>query len=449
MQYPWISLYEWQPFRVDALGLITLLGAEEINNWVGRLVPSRWMEYMPLLAMYVIAGDRFRARSASYSLYNISSGIFTTECAPWFTRWIHCQNFKRNRMIVSWEVSKMPQKRRLLDNSTAIFVSVCFTGLLLIASILARDFYGTANASAIVISILARSCILHANRAAIDRDVLKAKAPKGPEKLIIITPDANVITMFIPNELIIRVFTRNSRTQPSWLYNTLRWISWIAFGVHVTTLGMASLVNQIYSIGLILVSSILVWKGFGCEDMVQPTPVGFTGGGYSRAYTCWIGSYLKATIFEWPSYLEFEQSPEADWRFRTVELQPDMISRPTRRMDLFAWLNLTDEEETSFSKWNLLPHERHGDTSWQEAFDSKRTLIRERCPDIQQIKACVDMGLGGKRPKVQQQKDDVESCSGDTDEPVGFVGIARSQSDMGTTNKAWGHPPRSQSAPPK
>ncbi|KAL5045870.1 hypothetical protein BDW71DRAFT_182966 [Aspergillus fruticulosus] len=67
-------LIQWQPFRVDALGLITLLGAEEIDTWVGRLVVSRWPEYMPLLATYIIAGDRFRRKSHSFSIYNITMG---------------------------------------------------------------------------------------------------------------------------------------------------------------------------------------------------------------------------------------------------------------------------------------------------------------------------------------------------------------------------------------
>jgi hypothetical protein len=231
---------------VDALGLITLLGAEEVNKWVGRLVPSKWMEYMPLLAMYVISGDRFRAESPSFSLYNISSGIFTTEFAAWLTRWVKCQNSERNRVIVFWEIAKMPQKQRLLENSTAISVSFCFTGLLLTASVLARDFYGAANACAIIVSIFTRACILHANRTAIDRDVSKHGPPKDLQKLIIITPDGNMITMFIPNELIIPVITRDPSSQPGQLYNAWRWISWIAFGIHVTTLGMATRRPDLY-----------------------------------------------------------------------------------------------------------------------------------------------------------------------------------------------------------
>jgi hypothetical protein len=91
--------------------------------------------------------------------------------------------------------------------------------------------------------------------------------------------------------------------------------------------------------------------------MVQPISVGFEGGGYSKAYTCWIGSYLKATIFDWPSDLEFEQSSEANWRFRDVsaDFEPDLALKPTRRMDLYAWLNLTTEEELSFSLFQMGP----------------------------------------------------------------------------------------------
>jgi hypothetical protein len=58
---PLQTLSSWAPFHIDALGLVTPLGADEINVSVGHLAPSRWLEYMPLLAGFVVAGDGFRA----------------------------------------------------------------------------------------------------------------------------------------------------------------------------------------------------------------------------------------------------------------------------------------------------------------------------------------------------------------------------------------------------
>src|SRR6201996_5083392 len=99
---PWAQLKPWQPFRLDALGLVTLLGADEVNNSVGRLVTSRWLEYMPLLGAFVIAGDRFKEKKPSFNIYNISSGINTSDLSSWFTRWMLAQEFEVARSVVYW-----------------------------------------------------------------------------------------------------------------------------------------------------------------------------------------------------------------------------------------------------------------------------------------------------------------------------------------------------------
>src|SRR5947209_13311360 len=104
MVYPWQSLSSWAPLRIDALGIVTLLGAEEIDASLGRLAQSRWLEYMPLLAGFVFASDRFREKQSSYILYNITSGIMTTDLAAWFTRWMQAQEFEVTRSLVYWEV---------------------------------------------------------------------------------------------------------------------------------------------------------------------------------------------------------------------------------------------------------------------------------------------------------------------------------------------------------
>ena len=56
---PLRGLEKWQPFRIDALGLVTLLGSEEVNRSIGTLQRRRFTEWLPLLAAFVIAGDRF------------------------------------------------------------------------------------------------------------------------------------------------------------------------------------------------------------------------------------------------------------------------------------------------------------------------------------------------------------------------------------------------------
>lgn len=103
MGYSWFVLHSWAPFHIDALGLVTFLGSEEVNLYIGRLVPSRWLEYMPLLGTFIFAGDRFKGKKPSFNIYNISSGINTSDLSCWFTRWMFAQDLEVSRSVVYWE----------------------------------------------------------------------------------------------------------------------------------------------------------------------------------------------------------------------------------------------------------------------------------------------------------------------------------------------------------
>ena len=86
------SWSEKSTFSIDALGLVTLLGAEEVNQSVGHLQRRRYTEYLPLLAAFVIAGNRFTAEQPGFVIYNLTDGITSTELKGWFTRWLMSQN---------------------------------------------------------------------------------------------------------------------------------------------------------------------------------------------------------------------------------------------------------------------------------------------------------------------------------------------------------------------
>src|SRR5271156_582823 len=45
-------LERWAPFRIDALGLVTLLGAERVDQVVGRLAHHRLTSCLPLLGAF-------------------------------------------------------------------------------------------------------------------------------------------------------------------------------------------------------------------------------------------------------------------------------------------------------------------------------------------------------------------------------------------------------------
>ncbi|KAJ9623933.1 hypothetical protein H2203_005379 [Taxawa tesnikishii (nom. ined.)] len=74
---PWDHIKKWNPIRVDALGLVTLLGDEEVDRAIGTLQKRRLTEYLPLLGDFVIAGDRFTSAQSGFTLYNVTDGITT------------------------------------------------------------------------------------------------------------------------------------------------------------------------------------------------------------------------------------------------------------------------------------------------------------------------------------------------------------------------------------
>jgi hypothetical protein len=112
--YPWNSaLSNWAAgsnFRIDALGLVTMLGSVEMDESIGRLVSSPFLQFLPLLGAFVVAGDRFTERRPGYTLYAISSGIVTTELAGWFYRWTKSQRFETVRTRIDWEVGTRPPR---------------------------------------------------------------------------------------------------------------------------------------------------------------------------------------------------------------------------------------------------------------------------------------------------------------------------------------------------
>lgn len=426
---PWKILSAWAPFKIDALGLLTLLGADEVNISVGRLAHSCWLEYMPLLAGYVFAADRFRAKQPGFTLYNVTSGIVTGNLAAWFTRWMQVQNFHVSRSVVYWEVTKTVRTRWSYCLVPA-FISAIFTGFLLVLTILSEDWYGCANAIAIIALILVRSYMIQESRNAISRVVAAAepfpmtftnalvewnekrkKDPKVPQpqpdsrewrpevvKIIVIMPDSRAVTMFIPEHLLRGAFVTETPVQFPTLYRLAEWIGWIAFTVHVVTLGMAQLATQLYVIVITVIPTVLTCYGFGCDDSRLYKGWRWLLGADAGPYVYNAGPHLKATVFEWPEDVEFTRDKKGIIH-RRAPLPIPADKRSTARQDLYAWLNLSDEEQKSLWDWHLLPHKRGHDESWWNNFNEKKRLIRERPPNMYGLKVRIQCELEATRAR--------------------------------------------------
>ncbi|OCT46940.1 hypothetical protein CLCR_02331 [Cladophialophora carrionii] len=485
---PWHVLRHWSPFNIDALGLVTLLGAEEINAAVGRLVASAYLEYLPLLGAYVIAGDRFTEKSAGWNLYNISQGIHTTDLAAWLTRWMLSQNFETTRNYVVWTVT--PPRSRKNDIIVSVLIGFVLNGFLVALTILSADWYGFANALAMIVSVIVRVYVIGQQRLAMDAMIDKAVAnfgpptgdsyearryeyktwkhkhigrksgglrlrkpdppttiggnqsshsdsssptnghkqavhqvqvvaahqrpnPKGkygkvwegkPIKVLIIQSDSKAVTFEMPNELVIppSLFIEGPIILNPRTYFVMRSIGWLAFAVHIVAIGMADLATQIYTVLLIVLPTLLLIKKTGCDDSEWVNT--FTGwksailhshgqaskpdGNQSAAEKadakkfrkireCWIGSRLKAEVYEWPEAYEFHEEVNGNAKKWVSGGPPPGEDRSKKRQDLYAWLALTRDEEESMDKWDLFPHIRSGNNSWWETYKKKKHALKE------------------------------------------------------------------------
>ncbi len=447
---PWRELLQWAPFKIDALGLVTLLGAEEINASVGRLVRSHFLEYFPLLGAFVISGNSFRNKEAGFNLYNITQGIHTTDLAAWLTRWMQSQKFESNRSLVRWTVEpiQVPVWEKLLGMS----LPSCANGMLLAMTVLSYDWYGFANAMAMFLSIVVRCYMVSSVRSAIDKRVkeaydsfiphqhitseeaikewhIKNKRAKAaingadseakesprphylgekigwngtePAKVLIIMNDAKAVTMIIPRDLLAppSVFIANLDPQNRALYGIARWLGWIAFAVQVITIGMADLATQIVTVALLVVPTVLFVARLGCDDsrwwkntrrflrkhlhksIADRIPHPHDYGHYwpELQSVSWIGSMLKAEVYGWPLSHEFPQDGKGDVDSGLLKGDAEYDysqERPhSKRQWLYAWLQMSEEEQESMDKWDLFPHKRGNNLVWADRFTqmTKRT----------------------------------------------------------------------------
>lgn len=428
---PWRSLLTWSPFQIDALGLITLLGAEEVNASVGRLVRSTWVEYFPLLGAYVIANESFREKQAGYNLFNISKGIHTTDFASWFSRWIRAQDFEQTRSFVRWTFEKRRDER--LDQVVGVSLCVGGVGFLMALTVLSYDWYGFANALSMLASVLVRTYMVRSLRQAIDDKVLKS-VPKevlsnpessdeppqpdrgwlgDPSKILIITADAKVITMLVPKQFMKppSPFIAQLNPRHRFWYAVMRWLGWVAFAVQVISLGMAQLATQLITVFLMVVPTVLHISKLGCDDshwsvhikhswervralfgkpkVVKSSDVeqvtSETKGKpnadakFEFKYACWVGKYLKAEVYEWPPNHNYKViKDETDKTSAVCEPYEDGDPRSEKRQLLYAWLQLTEEEIDSMDKWDLFPHKRNGeDDGWLADYEAGVKYIED------------------------------------------------------------------------
>ncbi|KAL2062124.1 hypothetical protein VTL71DRAFT_6390 [Oculimacula yallundae] len=162
MPLPLHTVKDWAPFRLDALGLVTLLGAEEISTAIGALEHSLFTECLPLFGTYMVAGNKFTRPIPGFALYNITDGVYIPIVNGWFARWL-VANLKGQITTLDWE-PRLDKRSIVAKEILAVMIGFITNGALITMAALQEDYYGLVNAIAMSVSVLVRLRMVHENR---------------------------------------------------------------------------------------------------------------------------------------------------------------------------------------------------------------------------------------------------------------------------------------------
>jgi len=274
MPLPWQTLKSWEPFRLDALGLVTLLGADEVARAVGTLSPNFLTDFMPLLGSYRIAGNQFATTEPGYTMYNITDGVTNTELSAWFTRWL-------SQFVSEWvamDLEIVPDERNPFDfRILGSFLLGTATHLMLLAfAAVQADWYGVANATGLLLATLVRNYLIYANLSVYDRKLTElSHIPKEQKKkVLIVRPDGTLVVMFVELRLLLSLFGRLDPSATEFIssgrhgtYTVVRGIGWLAFGIHIISIGQATLPSQLLAVGVMAFATVLTIFNVGTQQV--------------------------------------------------------------------------------------------------------------------------------------------------------------------------------------
>ncbi|KAF2437269.1 hypothetical protein P171DRAFT_437875 [Karstenula rhodostoma CBS 690.94] len=343
---PLHHVLNWSPFRIDALGIITMIGAEQVNSAIGRLVRSRYTEYLPLLGAFVFASDQFADAKSGFALYNLTAGIMTTDIAGWFSRWCMSQGFERSSSRVVWTVNDRSRRKKgclrgpqTADGVLASIIGTVVNATLLAITILQGDWWGFANAVSMVLSVAVRAYVVQQNRNALDAAAEKAlhetNSEAKIEKILVILSDARMVTMYVPANVVYRCFVSKPDLKHKRLYYNIRMVGWAGFAVQVVSLGMSGLATQLVTVSIMVMATIATHFHIGCQEEIVAT--------------------------------------------RLCAAKGEFGPNRTRRKDVYAALELEGHEEESMLAWNLMPHKTTPSaTSWWTSYMKDKEEYKKR-----------------------------------------------------------------------
>lgn len=260
-------LIDWAPFNIDALGLVTLVGADEVNLAIGSLCTGL-TDFLPLVAGHVIAGDTFRHHMPGFTVFNITDSIRATDVAGWFSRWLLCQHLPYNTATLIVTLTPTPPTHSRPWFAAAALGLAVFLAILLLA-VLISDWWGVANAAAVAALTVARGSMVKANRDALAEGAERgAKQSSAVVKTFWNLSDGCRLVVYVPRGILTECLLTTPRPRSPAAYAVYRHVAWVGFLVHAVSLGMAALPCQLLCVGVLAASTVCTAKRVMCEDGV-------------------------------------------------------------------------------------------------------------------------------------------------------------------------------------
>jgi hypothetical protein len=357
------------PFKMDALGLVTLLGADEVSTAIGSLQRRRYTGALPLLAAFILAGDRFTSIQPGFAAYNVTNEITSTEMPGWFTRWLMSQSTNNSTTTFEWKLRQRPAdpwRERFIASAISCFLVVP----LVMCTGLMGDWYGVANAGAIIVSIAARLYILGQRRQTRDSWMSpRGYSDIGMRTLFITRSDGKMVTVLAPSCTIQGLLSGASiGTERSVLYILAQQAAWVALGTHLLVLGMCTLVTQVYTVILLVASTVAVSSTTDWSADTQ-----------HKTATSLESQRFPTVITTIPFNDDWDviKTVPGSWREDPEHGFPLKIDR---RQVAFARALLSEKQEAFMKRLRFMPEEENEFEPWWKAYRGLKDEYRSALP---------------------------------------------------------------------
>ncbi|KAF2116954.1 hypothetical protein BDV96DRAFT_490563 [Lophiotrema nucula] len=250
-------------FRLDALGLVTLLGADNLRDTYGRLESPEFAieDYFPTLASHVAFDDSILKPLPGFTLYNISDGIKATDLSAWFTRWLSTQKFTECSTTLRIEANSIGANRKPIGGLSfppAFIIVFLFLGL---GTILTGDSIGVLCVWSLLIASICRANIVDNCRATLEDHAMNANPPgtkSDPAKILVTLPSGQVVRIKTTKGIAMDCLLTEAKPKYPQDHMFQRIVGWLVFIIHALTLGMCTLPAQIFILGALAFFTALV-----------------------------------------------------------------------------------------------------------------------------------------------------------------------------------------------